>query len=56
MQADATLNAWVGLPPDHLEAMISAAVATADTACRTRSEPRTGDIFRPAYPTPVHHL
>ena len=54
--ANATLNARVGLPPDHLDALISAAVEAADTACRTRSGPRTGDIFQPAYPTPIHHL
>src|SRR5262249_8458844 len=55
-RADAPRSARVGLPPDHLEAALSAAVAAADTACRTRSGPRTGDIFQPAYPTPVHHL
>jgi Ni2+-binding GTPase involved in maturation of urease and hydrogenase len=55
-QAEVTLNARVGLSPDHLDAMISAAVAAADTACGTRSGERTGDIFQPAYPTPVHHL
>lgn len=54
-QAQVTFNARVQLPPDRLGELISAAITAADGACDTRSSQPTGDIFQPAYPTPVHH-
>jgi G3E family GTPase len=55
-EAAVTFNARVQEPPDRLEELISTAVAAADTACNTQSGQRSGDIFRPAYPTPAHRI
>jgi len=53
-EAHVTFNARVQLPPDQLGDLISAAITAADSACGTRSSLPIGDIFQPAYPTPVH--
>jgi G3E family GTPase len=55
-EAAVTFNARVRLPSEHLHALINAAVAAADHACGTHSGERTGEIFQPAYPTPVHSM
>jgi len=55
-EATVTFNARVQLGTAELDAMITAAVAAADAACATASGPRTGDIFHPSYPTPVHRM
>jgi G3E family GTPase len=54
--AHVTFNARVQLPPDRLGDLISAAITAADTTCDTRSSQPNGDIFQPAYPTPVHRV
>jgi G3E family GTPase len=54
--AEITLNARVQMGTEQLAALIEESVATADAACDTVSGARTGDIFQPSYPTPVHRM
>jgi hypothetical protein len=54
--ADATLNARVRTDPEALAKLVDACVRAADARCGTLSERGRGDVFRPAYPVPVHRL
>ncbi len=54
--ADATLNARVRTDPDVLARLVDSCVRAADARCGTLSERGRGDVFRPAYPVPVHRL
>jgi G3E family GTPase len=54
--AAVTLNARVAMSPQELEHAISASAAAADAACDTETGTRTGDIFRPGFPVPVHRM
>jgi G3E family GTPase len=54
--AAVTLNARVAMSPDELEDAIAASTAAADAACGIMAGPRTGDIFRPGFPVPVHRM
>lgn len=54
--AQVTLNARVQLSVERLRDMIEAAITEADAVCATDAGPRTGDIFQPSYPTPVHRM
>jgi G3E family GTPase len=54
--AAATLNARVAMSPDDLERAITKASATADAVCGTTTRDRSGDVFRPGFPVPVHRM
>lgn len=54
--AEATLNARVRTDPAVLATLVDACVRAADARCGTRSHRGRGDVFRPAYPVPVHRL
>lgn len=54
--AEVTLNARVQLSVEELRDMIESAIIEANAVCATHAGPRTGDIFQPSYPTPVHRM
>jgi G3E family GTPase len=51
-----TLNARVAMSPEDLEQAIASAVNEADSAVGAESGARSGDIFRPGFPVPVHRM
>ncbi|RZQ60522.1 GTP-binding protein [Amycolatopsis suaedae] len=55
-EGDLVLNARVRTSPDNLDALIDRCVAAADAAAATSSGERTGVVFRPGYPVPVHRM
>jgi len=54
--AEVTLNARVECAPAQLEALIAAAVDSADHALRVTSGPPHGESFRPGRPMPRHRV
>src|SRR5262249_26542652 len=55
-EATVTLNARVQVSPAHLDALIDAAVKTADTLAATTRSHRTGEISQPGSPTRLHRM
>lgn len=55
-RATALVNARVGVEPSVLAAAVEQAIAAADGASGARSTKVRGDVFRPAFPVPVHRV
>jgi G3E family GTPase len=54
--AAVTVNARVRIDPAGLDALIDRAVAVANRGGPTQSGDRSGDVFRPGFPVPVHRM
>lgn len=55
-QGNVTINARVLVAPDDLQALLDRSIAAADQTHATRSGPRTGQVFRPGFPVPLHRM
>jgi len=54
--ATVTVNARVQTDPDMLNALIDRSVTAASKAGHVQSGGRTGQVFRPGFPVPVHRM
>ena len=51
-----TINARVQVAPDELTTLLDHSIAAADELLAARSGPRSGQVFQPGFPVPVHRM
>ena len=51
-----TINARVQVTPDELTSLLDRSIAAADELLAARSGPRSGQVFQPGFPVPVHRM
>ena len=51
-----TINARVQVSPEELTSLLDRSIAAADEQLAARSGPRSGRVFQPGFPVPVHRM
>ncbi|HEY3631941.1 MAG TPA: GTP-binding protein [Jatrophihabitantaceae bacterium] len=51
-----TINARVQVAPHELTSLLDRSIAAADEQVAARSGPRSGQVFQPGFPVPVHRM